>query len=590
MSVKLDSNIQQCVDHWLQGLYDPNTKSEIRRLVAENPNEIINAFYTNLSFGTGGLRSLMGVGPNRMNVYSIMSATQGLANYIHKHSKPVHGYAVFIGYDSRHNSKNFADVTARVLAGNGIHVFLYSELRPTPLISFGCRVKQCIAAVIITASHNPPEYNGYKIYWSDGGQIISPHDQGIIDEYNAITDIGMVKIVDTIDHALIENILTDVDDNYLKMIKLMQYYPTENSQYGDYLKIVYTSLHGSGITLMPQALAAWGFNNVVYVEDQCIPDGDFPTVHSPNPEEPEALTLGIQCLKECLGDILIATDPDADRVGVVVSHKNDFHILTGNQIACLCLEHICHSLSTKRMFPERAAVVKTIGTTELFQAIADRYQCSCFNVLTGFKYIAGKICDWEQDPEGFHFVFGAEESMGYLLGSEVRDKDAISSGVLIAEVALKGKLSQGKTLVDLLHDLFRRYGTHHEELVSIKFDEGQEGKLQMQKSLVKLRRDPPTAIMNIPVMILEDYQQLIRFDFTENLTTQLMLPQSDVLVFWLKDGTKIMVRPSGTEPKVKLYIGVVDKDNQDIDEAINQCRLRAEGMVQAVTDLILKSL
>lgn len=584
-NIVLDSTTQKNVDLWLNGDYDEDTKASIRHLLRENPQEIINAFYTHLTFGTGGLRGLMGVGCNRINLYTIKAATQGLANYIKKQPKPKHGYAVFIGYDSRFQSREFAEASAKVLAGNGIHVYLCNELRPTPLVSFGCRWKQCSAAIVITASHNPPEYNGYKVYWSDGGQVLPPHDKGIIQEVNAITDLGMIQEGDTLQHPLIEEVVNEVDEAYLQNLESLQHYPQENRAHGSELKVVYTSLHGTGITLMPQALSRWGFSNVILVKEQAAPDGNFTTVESPNPEEESALALGISALEKVNGDILIATDPDADRLGVAIRHQNQVHLLNGNQIACLCLHHICEALSRNNALPERAAFMKTIGTTELFQAIADAYHRPCFNVLTGFKYIAGKMHEWDQDPQGYQFIFGGEESYGYLLGTQTRDKDAIISGALICEVALHAKL-QGKTLIDLLHDLYRKYGVYVEKLVSLSFEESKSGKEQMQLGMKRLRSQPPKTLAGIEVIALEDYQSLVRTEIKTGKQERLTLPTSNVLLFWLEDGSKVMVRPSGTEPKIKLYCGVVIKQMHDLAKAIKKCEERAEALLSAMNELL----
>lgn len=349
------------------------------------------------------MRGIMGVGSNRMNVYTVRSATQGLANYLQATNKEK-ALSVFIGYDSREHSKEFAEETAKVFAGNGIQVFLTSDIRPTPLVSFGCRFKNCSAAVMITASHNPPEYNGYKVYGSDGGQVLAPYDQAIIDEVHKVTDPSQVKSVDSIKNPLITIIEDDVDDAYLNAIKTLAFYPEENAEKGSLLKIIYTSLHGTGITLAPRCFRLWGFNNLAYVDAQIIPDPHFPTAHSPNPEYKEALELGIQTLVEAKADILIATDPDADRVGVVAMHANAPFQFTGNQIACICLEHICKALTDQDKMPPNAAFIKTIVTSELFRKITERYETNCFDVLTGFKYIAEMLHNWDLNPGSYQYI------------------------------------------------------------------------------------------------------------------------------------------------------------------------------------------
>ena len=575
-----DHHIQENVNRWLLGKYDQDTKDEINRLIKEKPEEIVDSFYKNLEFGTGGLRGIMGIGCNRMNKYTVRIATQGMSNYIRKQCDDQFVPSVFIGYDSRHNSQFFAKESAKVLAANNIQVYLFDELRPLPLISFGCRHKGCIAAIMITASHNPPQYNGYKAYWDDGAQVLHPHDLGIIEEVNKITDLDQVKIADE-DHPLIKNIGNEIDIIFLDTISNLQQYPEQNISYGNELKVVYTSLHGTGITMVPQALSSWGFNNVVIVEEQKIPDGDFPTVKSPNPEEHEALELGIQYLKQIKGDILVGTDPDCDRMGIAILHRDDIVLLTGNQIAVLCIEYICKSMTRKKVMPENAAFIKTIVTTELFRKIAEKYQKECYEVLTGFKYIAEMIRKWERSSNGPKYVFGAEESYGYLLGTHVRDKDAIIASNLICEIALFAKL-RGKTLIDLLYDIYKKYGIHRESLVNLKFQEGKEGSEKMQAMMQKLRESPPKVINGMPIICIEDYQNSIKH-FGNGQKECLNFSKSNVLRFWLKDDSKITIRPSGTEPKVKLYFEVVNPYISHIEEEIRLC----DEMLKKLKDAVL---
>lgn len=578
-SVEFDAATQRNVDEWLNGNYDAETKEEIKRLLRESPKDIVDAFYTNLTFGTGGLRGIMGVGTNRMNVYTVRAATQGLANYINKQGKGSNGHSVFIGYDSRLNSRDFAEESAKVLAGNGIRVYIFEDIRPTPLVSFGCRYKKCTAAIMITASHNPASYNGYKVYWDDGGQILPPHDEKIIEQVDLIKDPSQVKMIETMHHPLIEWVGSGVDDAYFQAIAPLQNYPKENQQFGNTLKVVYTSLHGTGIAVMPKALSNWGFTNLTLVEKQVIPDGRFPTAPYPNPEEKAALQLGMKKLEEVNGDILIATDPDADRVGVVVRHHGENRILTGNQVASLCLEHVCKALDKSGKMPAKAAFVKTIVTTELFKAIADSYRKNCSNVLTGFKYIAQKIREWESDPKsGLQFVFGGEESYGYLLGTQVRDKDAIVMSDLICEMALDAKL-QGKTLVDLLEDLYRKHGVYFETLLSVKFEESKEGKEKMAAGIKKLQLSPPTSLAGIPVVATEDYESSVRTTLKTGKKEPLLFPKSDVLLFWLEDDSKVIIRPSGTEPKVKIYCGVKEEPSPTIEAALAKGEAKAKRLV-----------
>jgi phosphomannomutase len=565
-TVVFDLTTQKNVDLWLDGQYDEATKSQIRQLLREDPKLIVDSFYTNLTFGTGGLRGLTGVGTNRMNVYTVRAATQGLANYIQKQPKE---------QDKEH------------AVGNNIRVFLFKNIRPTPLVSFGCRYKKCLAAIMITASHNPPAYNGYKVYWSDGGQVIPPHDQGIIDEATKITDPSFVKMVSSLSNPLIQEIDTEIDDAYIRDITTLQNYPEVNRQYGHQLKSVYTSLHGTGITIVPRALQAWGFPIPTYVEPQIIPDGSFPTVNSPNPEEHAALKLGIDVMLETESDLLIATDPDADRMGIAVRHQGDAILLNGNQIVSICLEHICEALDQQKRWPERAGFVKSIATTELFQAICEAYQRPCFNVLTGFKYIAEKIHEWETLPDGYQYVFGGEESYGTLLGTFARDKDAVLASALISEVALQAKL-QGKTLLDKLDDLYRKYGIYQEALLSVNFGETKEGKEQMASSMQHLREAHLDKVNDIPVVAVEDYQVSTKFYLATGKTEHLFLPVSDVILYWLADGSKVMIRPSGTEPKVKLYCGVVEKNFASIEEGLQTCKKHSDSLLQFMKEHLMK--
>lgn len=581
----LDPTAAKNVDLWLQGDYDAPTKQEIRRLLKENPKELTDAFYTHLSFGTGGLRAIMGVGCNRMNTYTVKYITQGLANYINKQTRPASGHSVFIGFDSRHHSLTFATEAAKVLAGNGIRVFLFKELRPSPLVSYGCRYKKCSAAVMITASHNPPEYNGYKVFWSDGGQVLPPHDHLILKEIEKITDGITVKCVSDLKHELIEIVDEEIDQAYLKDTASLQLYHDQNQRHGKELKVVYTSLHGTGITMVPRELAAWGFSSLITIDKQTAPDGDFPTVNSPNPEEESALALGIAALEKNEADLLIATDPDADRVGVAVRHHGETCLLNGNQIASICLNHICEALKKQGRMPAKGAFIKTIGTTELFQKICDAYGKPCINVLTGFKYFAEKIHEWEDCPAGNEFIFGGEESFGYLLGSFTRDKDGVSSSALICETALHGKL-QGKTLVDLLHELYQKYGAFYEELLSVKFDESKEGREKMFLGMSKLREKAFATIADIEIAAIEDYQSLQKIFLKSGKTEPLMLPKSNVLLFWLSDESKIMIRPSGTEPKIKVYCGVVQKKFASVEEALKECQNKANKLLHSIKSLL----
>ncbi len=574
-----NSEIQKRVDYWLNGPFDEKTKAEVLSLKEKNPQGLIDAFFTDLSFGTGGMRELMGVGTNRINVYTIRLATQGLANYLHKQNKKG-SLSVLIGFDSRHHSKEFAEEAAKVLAGNGIHVYLLSELRPTPYISFACRFKKASAAIMITASHNPKEYNGYKVYWSDGAQVVAPHDVGIVEEVDALPDLSSVKLADLKD-PLIEIVPTSLDVEYLKAIAPLQYFPEENKKSGPSLKIVYTSLHGTGITIVPRALKEWGFSSIHLVDDQVTLDGDFPTVKFPNPEYKETLDLGIKELEKTGSDILLATDPDADRIGVVVKHSREPVLINGNEMAAICVDFLCDVLPKLGKLPPKGAFVTTIVTTELLKKIASDNKIALFEVLTGFKFIGEKIHLWETSKDGYQFIFGAEESYGYLLGTHARDKDAIILSCLISEIALQAKL-KGKTLIDNLNAIYKKYGLFREKQMSLNFDPGKEGMDKMTSSMNRLRSAPPKMIGGQDVVCIEDYKKQTRVFSDSNRVEKLELPESDVLLFRLKDKTRLVIRPSGTEPKIKIYGCVTSDKFSTIEGGILECDQRLGSYLDAL--------
>ncbi len=552
-------------EEWLSGPYDDATKAAIRAL---DKKTLEDAFYTDLSFGTGGLRGLMGPGTNRLNIYTIRKTTQGLANYILKAGESNLG--VFIGFDSRHHSVEFAREAALVLAGNNIPVFLLKEMRPTPFISFGCLYKRCQAAIMITASHNPKEYNGYKVYWSDGAQVLPPHDTGIMHECSLIQSLDQIKLAPKTT-SLITLIGDDLDTPYLEELSKLQHFPKVNHDKGPSLKIVYTSLHGTGITLMPKALSDWGFSSYSFVAKQVIPDGDFSTVKFPNPEYKETLQLGIAQLESSQSDILIATDPDAERLAVAISHKGDSVILTGNQMASLAVYFLCETLTQEKKLTSKSAFVTTIVTTELLKKISSSYNIPCFETLTGFKYIGEKIHQWETEKNGYQFIFGAEESYGFLLGTYARDKDAIIAGCLLSEIALFLKL-QGKTLIDYLEEVYRKFGVFREKQASFDFKPGKEGLDEIHTLMTRLRTHLPSSLCGQKVIEAQD--------FTKKTTYN--LPSADVLLFRLADHTKIIVRPSGTEPKIKIYAAVQDQIGTSLKQTLSQC--------DAKLDLLLKSL
>ncbi|MDB6081673.1 MAG: pgm [Chlamydiia bacterium] len=556
----LQGDVRTRVEKWLQGDYDLETKHQIQKMLRDDPHHLIDAFYTTLSFGTAGLRGIMGPGSNRMNKYTVRAATQGLANYIHGTCSDILEPSVAIGYDSRHNSREFAMSAARVLAGNNIKVFLFEALRPTPLVSFACRYKKCQAAIMVTASHNPPEYNGYKVYWSDGAQVLPPHDIGIIQEVAKITEPSQVRMA-PLSSPLIQLIGADVDEAYLQSIQQLELYPQISLKHGNELQILYSNLHGTGITMVPRALALFGFTNVGYVEEQKEPDGNFPTAHSPNPEEDEALKIGIQKLIKEKYDLLIATDPDCDRIGVVVRHQGKAVHLTGSQFAVIAVEAICQQIKKST----KSAFIKSIVTSELFRVVAEAHQGTCFDVLPGFKYIAEKIRTWEEESDGYKYIFGGEESCGFLLGTFTRDKDAVTASCLIAEIALQAK-RQGKTLVDLLDALYNQYGYYLEHLVSLKFEESKEGKEAQAKFMNMLRDHPPKSFIGIAVKDLQDFKKQSKF------------PVSDVLIFVLEDESKIIIRPSGTEPKIKIYLMLKEPIVHSLDQAKEQAAAKAAAI------------
>lgn len=582
---RLDPIVQANIERWLNESYDEKTKNNIIEMLKDHPADLIDAFYGPLKFGTAGLRGIMGIGPNRINEYTIRSATQGLSDYINTLPAPPDGHLVLIGFDSRHGSKFFAEEAAKVFAGNQIKVLIFKELRPVPLLSFGCRYKKCSAAIMITASHNPPQYNGYKIYWNDGSQILSPHESSIIKRINEVSDPKMVHAVSSLKNSLITVIDDEVEKAYLDAVGRLQNCNESNSLNGSQLKIVYTSLHGTGITLIPQIFNRWGFTNIHYVENQIIPDGNFPTAPFPNPEDPNALKLGLSKLNEIEGDLLIATDPDGDRIGVAFRENGKAIILNGNQIAALVLNHVCNALSSKNKLAANAAFIKSVVTTELLQEIAGYYQKPCFNVPPGFKYITEKIRQWENEPRGHQFIFGAEESHGYLYGSITRDKDAIAIAALVCEIALQAKL-KGKTLNDLLHDLFSLFGVFDEVRHIMKFEEGIAGKEKIAKCMQRLRRLPPRKISGINILSLEDFEQSIKIDFITHQVEPLQQPKTDLLLFWLEDGSKLVVRPSGTEPIIKIHCCVVDKQCDSIESSLDNCRKRATEYANALESIL----
>jgi len=533
---------------------DDETRNEIERLEREDEKLFIDSFYSDLEFGTGGLRGVMGVGSMRMNKYTVGMATQGLANYILKHHAQVGGEgSVAIAYDSRNNSSYFANIAAEILAKNGIHVYLFSELRPTPLLSFTVRELKCTAGIVITASHNPKEYNGYKVYWSDGGQILPPHDGGIINEVkNAMQDSSKDALQDSFGkRGMIQEVSIAVEERYLELVRGLTLSEEAVKQEKD-ISIVYTSIHGSGITLVPKTLAALGFSNVSVVEEQAVPDGNFPTVESPNPEEKSAMKMALELGEKVNAELVLGTDPDTDRVGLAVRNdQNELVLINGNQAGSLLVYYRLLVGKEKGKLPEHPFIGKTIVTTELIARIAESFGVPCYDTLTGFKFIAGLIKEKEGKE---NFVAGGEESYGYLVSDFVRDKDAALSAVQFAEIAAYAK-SKGTTMWGMLKDLYLQHGVFQEELVSITL-KGIDGVAQIQSMMSRLRTTPPQTLGGVALAELHDVKAGTCKNMITGETTTLPYPSSDVLQFILNDGSKISARPSGTEPKIKFYFSL----------------------------------
>ncbi|MFC1503777.1 phospho-sugar mutase [Spirochaetota bacterium] len=547
----MDAATQERINLWLDGNYDDEAKAEIKRLQTENEGELINSFYRNMEFGTGGLRGTIGVGTNRMNKYTVGMATQGLANYLLSAFKG-EKITVVIAYDSRRMSPEFARVAAEIFAANGIKVFMFKELRPTPELSFAVRELGCQAGVVITASHNPKEYNGYKVYWDDGGQIISPHDKNIIAEVNKISSIEEVKWNGN--GSLIEILGDEIDNKYLENIKSLSVNPDAIEKTSD-VKIVYTALHGAGITQVPKSLEKYGFKNVILVEEQSEPDKDFSTVRSPNPEEREALTLAIKKGEEIGADLVLGTDPDCDRVGIAIKDLNGkISIINGNQTGALLTYYMINAWKEKGKLAGKEYIVKTVVTTELIADIAKKYNVAVFDTLTGFKYIADIIKQYEGKMQ---FIVGGEESYGYLAGEFVRDKDAVIASSLLAEMTAWVK-SKGMSLYDLLIDMYLQFGFYKERLVSVK-KEGKSGEEEIKQMMSDFHSSPPGTINGSKVTMIKDYQSSVSKDTISGKEEKIDLPKSNVLQFFTEDRSKITARPSGTEPKIKFYISVYEK-------------------------------
>lgn len=571
---QIAQQVQAKIDSWLNGNYDDQTKAEIRKLQKEDPTDLTEAFYKDLEFGTGGLRGIMGVGTNRMNKYTVGMATQGFANYLNQ-SFAGKEIKVAIAHDPRNNSRFFAETAAGVFAANGIKVFLFDDLRPTPELSFAIRYLGCQGGVVCTASHNPKEYNGYKAYWDDGAQLVPPHDVNVMDEVAKIKNIGDVKFTGGED--LIEIIGSKVDEAYIQMVKGLSVYPDAISSQKD-LKIVYTPIHGSGIKLVPEVLKTFGFENVHIVAEQKTPDGNFPTVVYPNPEEAEAMSLGLKLAKSLDADILLGTDPDADRVGIgIKNQKGDWVLMNGNQTAVLAFTYVMEARRAKKIARPEDMVVKTIVTTDMIDKIAADNHVHCYNVLTGFKWIAEMI---REKAGKEHYIIGGEESFGLMIGDQVRDKDAVSAVALLSEMAAYEK-NQGKTLYDKLIELYIEYGLFYEKLKSIT-RKGMRGQEEIAEMMQAFRDNPPKSLNNSEVIQLLDYQLQKGKNLKTGESWDIELPKSNVLQFILADGSKISARPSGTEPKIKFYFSVQTElaSKEEFDVKLAALNEKIEGIIK----------
>jgi phosphoglucomutase len=568
MTSKLEPTVMDKVNSWLNGDYDIDTKQGIQQLIDQgNDTELTDSFYKDLEFGTGGLRGLIGIGSNRMNRYTVGTATQGLANYLNK-AFPNEAKSVAIAYDSRIKSDEFAKIIADIFSANGIDVYLFEALRPTPELSFAIRELGCKSGVVVTASHNPKEYNGYKAYWDDGSQVVAPHDSNIIEEVNAIQSIDDVKFEGN--PALITKIGADIDEKYLNHILSLSISKDAIARQKD-LKIVYTPLHGTGVTLVPSLLSKMGFEAVTIIEEQAEANGNgqFPTVVYPNPEETEAMSKAVDKAKEIDADLVLGTDPDADRVGIAAkNHHGEIQLLNGNQTASVLIYYLLNAWKDAGKLTGTQFVCKTIVTTDLIDKMAAAYNVKCYNTLTGFKYIAQVI----REKEGIEqFIGGGEESYGYLIGDAVRDKDAIASCAMIAELTAYAK-DKGLSLFDMLMEIYKQFGFYYEGLISLT-KKGKAGADEIQQMMADFRANPPKTLAGSPVVRMDDYKALTNTDFTSGITSaipsgEMGIESSNVLQFFTEDGTKFTCRPSGTEPKIKFYVGVraALETNEDFDK------------------------
>jgi phosphoglucomutase len=581
----MDELILKRISEWSSEPFDHETITEIKSL-SGNEKELIDRFYTTLEFGTGGLRGVLGAGTNRLNIYTVGMATQGLANYIIRKGRVNDG--VVISYDSRRMSDTFSRDTAMILAGNGIKAYLFDDITPTPLCSYAIRELGAVSGVMITASHNPPEYNGYKCYWDDGGQVVPPDDKLIINEVSAITSITMIKKMpfdEGVKKGLIVIIGEEIRQKYIALLEKAALRKKSSSK----IKVVYTPLHGTGYKIMPRVLAHFGFDQLTLVASQSIPDGAFPTVKYPNPEEKDALQLAVDTAHNVDADILLATDPDADRMGVGIKDgKGGYLLINGNQIGTMLEYYLLSRMKADGNLPKDGRVVKTIVTTELQAQIASSFDMKIDDVLTGFKWIALKMKEYDDSKSG-QFIFGGEESYGYLPVTFVRDKDAISACYFFCEMA-DWLSSQGRTLRDFLDEIYIQFGLYLEDLSSLTL-KGIDGMEQIKKIMSSFRENPPTSFAGTKVVRLDDIKNLVRLDMITGTKSKIEgLPVSDVIQFFLEDGTKLTIRPSGTEPKIKFYYSsciqatkeTLEKGKSDLAEKISQFRKDLTSKVESV--------
>ena len=572
---EVDALIQKKAEQWLQPEFDKHTRDEVKKLMETNPKGLVDAFYRDLEFGTGGLRGIMGVGTNRMNRYTLGMATQGLANYLLKQFSYLPEIRVAIAFDSRNNSMEFAKTSSQIMSANGIKVYLFEALRPVPQLSFTIRTFKCHSGIVITASHNPKEYNGFKVYWEDGAQIVPPHDINIIKEVQKISSVSEVKFDG--DDNLIKIIGTETDEIYLNTLASMSLSPEINLKHRN-LKIVYTPIHGTGVKLVPKLLHKFGFATVTTIAQQNVIDGNFPTVESPNPEEGSALMLAIKKAEKIDADIVMGTDPDGDRVGLgIKNHLGKYILLNGNQAATLLIFYLLTKWKEKGMIKGKEYIVKTIVTTDLLADMAKEFGVECFEVLTGFKYIAEIIRQLEGTKT---FIGGGEESYGYLAGTNSRDKDAILCCALFSEIAAWAK-DQGKTLYQLLIEVYLKFGLYKEHLISVT-KKGKEGAEEISAMMERFRTNPPKTIGGSPVKVVRDFKKQQTQNIAKGTLEAIKLPKSDVLQFITEDSTRISIRPSGTEPKIKFYFGVKGqiKSPAEYEIVLKKLDAKIEGIIK----------